>query len=313
MDLIADIGGTHTRCALIGPDGRIAAPESLKNTEFSGVDDVLRNYLKNRRVTDRPDRAALAVAAPIINDHIEMTNLEWNFSKISLQSAIEVRRLEILNDFEALAWGLADFGPGDREQIGDGAPDLGAAIAVVGPGSGLGVGALVPHQDGWVAVPGEGGHVTLAATTPKEERLVARLRETFGHCSAERVLSGPGLVNLYVALSEIAGQGTPSATPAKVTELAQEGDRSAREAVAHFFAFLGTVASDVAVTLGARGGVYIAGGIIPRFVGTIHRSKFRERFEAKGRYRGYLEAIPTYVLTDPAPAFRGLRRVLGYD
>jgi glucokinase len=242
-----------------------------------------------------------------------MTNLEWSFSRIGLQAALELRRLEILNDFEALAWGLADFGAADREQVGGGLASVGSAIGALGPGSGLGVSSLVPHADGWTAVAGEGGHVTLAATTRKEARIIEKIRKAYGHCSAERVLSGPGLVNLHTALCEIRGEDPESPlSAADVTKRAQRGEQAAREAVAHFFAFLGTVASDLALTIGARGGIYIAGGIVPRFVEIIKKSKFRERFEAKGRYRKYMEEIPTYVLTDETPAFRGLRRVLGY-
>jgi len=136
------------------------------------------------------------------------------------------------------------------------------------------------------------------------------IRDEFGHCSAERALSGPGLVNLYQALGRRVGRGTPVATPHDVTALAEQGEPLARRARAMFFALLGTVAGNVALTLGALGGVYIAGGIVPRFVEAFAESEFRRRFEAKGRYRWYMERIPTYVITDPVPAFIGLKRLL---
>ena len=186
-------------------------------------------------------------------------------------------------------------------------------LAALGPGSGLGVSALVPTSDGWTAMTGEGGHVTMPATTREEQDVIAVLRDRFdGHCSAERVLSGPGLVNLYVTLAGLAGRGTPTVNPEDVTHLAKQGEPLARKTLAMFFSMLGTVAANLAVTTGARGGVYIAGGIVPRIVDALRKSEFRQSFEAKGRYRTYLAAIPTHVITAPLPAFRGLRYLLGY-
>jgi glucokinase len=185
-------------------------------------------------------------------------------------------------------------------------------MATLGPGSGIGVAAMVPASDGWAVMTGEGGHVSMPAQTDEEEAVIARLRERFGHCSAERILSGPGLVNLYVALAELAGRGQPTVTAEDVTNLARQGEPLARKTLGMFFAMLGTVAGDVALTTGARGGVYVAGGIVPRFVELLRKSEFRARFEAKGRYRDYLAAIPTFVVTAPLPAFRGLRYLLGY-
>jgi glucokinase len=152
----------------------------------------------------------------------------------------------------------------------------------------------------------------MPALTREEQDVVALLRERYGHCSAERVLSGPGLVNLYVALAELAGRGQPTVTAEDVTKLAKQGEPLARKTLGMFFAMLGTVAGDIALTLGARGGVYIAGGIVPRLIDALDKSEFRARFEAKGRYRDYVSAIPTHLITAPLPAFRGLRHLLGY-
>ncbi|MGD8324759.1 MAG: glucokinase [Gammaproteobacteria bacterium] len=312
MDLIADIGATHSRCALLDHEGAVLAPETFNNSEFDGVEAMLQAYLARRRESDRPSRAALALAAPILEDHIEMTNLEWSFSQISLQVGLGLRRLQVLNDFEALAWSLLDLDPDSLTQIGRGEAQERGARAVLGPGSGLGVSGLVPHPDGWAAISGEGGHVTLAATTADECDVIDILKERYGHCSAERALSGPGLVNLYHALSEIAGRGMPRVDPDDVTSLALKGEPLAASAMDMFFRLLGTVAADLAVTLGARGGVYITGGIVPQVVSLLAESEFRSRFESKGRYRAYMTAIPTIVVTEPVPAFRGLRRVLGF-
>jgi glucokinase len=185
-------------------------------------------------------------------------------------------------------------------------------MATLGPGSGTGVAAILPAADNWAVMTGEGGHVSLPAATSEEQDVIAALRQRFGHCSAERVLSGQGLVNLYVALAELAGRGQPTVTPEDVTRLANQREPLARKTVQMFFAMLGTVAGDLALTTGARGGVYIAGGIVPRMVDALEKSEFRARFENKGRYREYMAGIPTYVITAPLPAFRGLRHLLGY-
>jgi glucokinase len=312
MDLIADIGATNSRCALLDDRGRTLAPEVFQNADFTGVEGVLDIYLDHRRASDRPKRAAIAVAAPILDDAVRMVNIGWSFSQAELKAQLQLNRLIVLNDFAAIAWALPQLGPSDLRQIGGGPAGVRSPLATLGPGSGLGVSALIPSQDAWAVASGEGGHVTLAAVTREETEVIERLRDETGHCSAERVLSGPGLVNLYTALAELAGHGTPSVTAVEVTGLAQRGEPLACKAQAMFFSMLGTVAGNLALTVGARGGVYIAGGIVPRLLNAFVDSDFRARFEAKGRYRPYMEAIPTYVITEPLPAFRGLRRLLGY-
>ena len=310
---MADIGATTTRCALVNDKGQELAPEIFENADFTGVAGVLRVYLEHRRASDRPTRAALAVAAPITGDDVQMINIGWRFSQDALRRELGLKRLQVVNDFTAIAWALPLLTPADVVQIGGGVSVSGTTLAALGPGSGLGVSALVPVGDAWTVMTGEGGHVSMPAVTPEEQEVIAALRERFdGHCSAERVLSGPGLVNLYVTLAEIAGRGHPTVTPEDVTNLAKQGEPLARKTLAMFFAMLGTVASNLAVTTGARGGVYIAGGIVPRLVEQILKSEFRARFEAKGRYRDYIAAIPTYAITAPLPAFRGLKYVLGY-
>src|SRR6185295_1246702 len=266
----------------------------------------------HRRASDRPKRAALAVAAPILGDEVQMINIDWRFSQADLKAQLGLQRLTVCNDFAAIAWGLPHIAADDRKQIGGGTPMPRTTMAALGPGSGTGVAALVPAADSWTVVTGEGGHVSLPASTSEEQDVVALLRERFGHCSAERVLSGQGLVNLYVALGELAGRGRPTVTPEDVTRLASQREPLARKTLQMFFAMLGTVAGDIALTTGARGGVYIAGGIVPRLIDTLEKSEFRERFESKGRYRDYMAAIPTYVITAPLPAFRGLKYLLGY-
>ncbi len=310
---MADIGATTTRCALLDDKGQEVAPEIFENADFTGVAGVLSVYLDHRRASDRPTRAALAVAAPIIGDEVQMININWRFSQGELKETLRLKRLEVFNDFAAIAWAMPLLAPADVVRIGGGESVPRATLAALGPGSGLGVSALVPTADGWALMAGEGGHVSMPAATREEQEVIALLRDRFdGHCSAERVLSGPGLVNLYVALAELAGRGRPTVTPEDVTNLAKQSEPLARKTLAMFFAMLGTVATNLAVTTGARGGVYIAGGIVPRLVEQFGKSEFRARFEAKGRYRPYLAAIPTHVITAPLPAFRGLKYLLGY-
>jgi len=314
VDLMADIGATHTRCALVNDKGKELASEVFQNAGFTGVPALLSVYLDHRRATDRPKRAAIAVAAPILGDEVRMINIDWRFSQSALKEKLGLTKLTVCNDFAAVAWGLPRFGPADLRAVGRGKRAAHATLLSVGPGTGFGVAALVPATDGWTVLSGEGGHANLPATTREEADVIALIRERCdGHCSAERVLSGPGLVNLYVALAELAGRGRPTVTPADVTGLAKQGEPLARKTLAMFFAFLGAVAGDIALTTGARGGVFIAGGIVPRVLDAFVKSEFRARFDAKDGYGDYMARIPTHVITAPVPAFRGLKTLLGYQ
>ena len=310
MNLIADIGATQTRCAVIDDGGGIQAAEVFQNRDFDNLQSLLQGYLNGRPV--RPDSAALAVAAPILEDEVRMPNLGWRFHRESLKDELDLGRLVIVNDFAAVAWGLPALTDADLLKVGGGAPVAGAAMATLGPGSGLGVATAAPCGDGWTVVEGEGGNISFAGVTPAHQSVARQVIARHGHCSAESFLSGPGLVNIYMALATERGRSAARPSPAQVSGAAEEGDSLAREARDLFFEVLGTVAGNLALTVGARGGVFIAGGIVPRLVEPLEQSRFRECFEEKGRYRFYLEAIPTYVITEPYPAFRGLRLLLGY-
>jgi glucokinase len=310
---MADIGATNTRCALLDDKGNELAAEVFQNADFTGVAGLLSVYLDHRRATDRPKRAALAVAAPILGDEVRMINIDWRFSQAALKEQLGLTQLTVCNDFAAVAWGLPHLGPADLHPVGRGKAAARSTLMAIGPGTGLGVAALVPATDGWAVLSGEAGPANLPATNREEADAIALIRDRYdGHCSAERVLSGPGLVNLYVALAELAGRGRPTVTPSDVTALAKQGEPLARKAQAMFFAFLGSVAGDIALTTGARGGVFIAGGIVPKVLDAFVKSEFRSRFEAKDDYGDYMAAIPTHVITTPQPAFRGLRSLLGY-
>jgi glucokinase len=312
MDLIADIGATNTRCALLDDKGRVLSSEHFENESFTGVEGVLRVYLDHRRASDRPRRAALAVAAPMLGDEVRMVNIDWRFKQSELKENLGLARLSVVNDFTAVAWGLPELSAAGARQVGGGISVPRTPLAVLGPGSGLGVSGLLPALDGWTAISGEGGHQSLAPRTVDERAAIRVLSDASGHCSAEEALSGPGLVRLYRALAKLAGRESAELEPTDVTALARQGEPLATKTLGMFFELLGTVAADLALILGARGGVYIAGGIVPSLLDAFVKSGFRERFVDRGRYRAYLEAIPTYVVTEPLPAFRGLRSLLGY-
>jgi glucokinase len=305
--LLADIGGTNTRCALTGPDGAPLPAARFRNEAYAGIVELLSAYLASVPARERPRGAALSIAAPIRGDHVHMTNIDWSFSIADLQRQLRLATLEVVNDFAALAWALPALGPGDVVQIGGGAPSHGPRV-VLGPGTGLGVATLVPCAGAsWHVIPGEGGHVTLPAQDEGEAAIVRQVRERFGHCSAERLLSGPGLSLLHALL-----HGESGLAPEAIGDLARNGNPNARATFETFFRLLGTVASDVAITVGAAGGVYVAGGIVPKYLDAFRQSGFRERFEAKGRYRDYQRAIPTWVITSADPALVGLAAMAGY-
>ena len=310
MNLIADIGATQSRCAVIDGDGRIQAAEVFQNRHFDSLQDLLQGYL--HQCPDHPDSAALAVAAPILEDEVRMPNLGWRFSRETLMGELDLRELVVVNDFAAVAWGLPALTAADLHKVGGGTAVAGTAMATLGPGSGLGVATVAPCGNEWAVVEGEGGNITFSGVTPEQQAVTDHIRAQDGHCSAESFLSGPGLVNIYMALAALQGRNADRPSPAQVSRAAADGEALACGARDMFFEVLGTVAGNLALTVGSRGGVFIAGGIVPQLLEPLEQSRFRKCFEAKGRYRFYLEAIPTYVITEPYPAFLGLRRLLGY-
>jgi glucokinase len=299
--LLADIGGTNTRCAIVGTGDTPVAIEVFENRCFSNLSELLNRYIDSLSADNKPTSGMLAVAAPIRGDTVQMINIDWQFSTESLRQSLGIERLQLLNDFEALAIGLPHLKPDEIRQVGDGKAATNRPMAVLGPGTGLGVASLIPTRDGWQAVSGEGGHVTLPAVSPQEARLIQQLRERFGHCSAERLISGPGLELLHMTL-----HGFTAMTAAEIATLLENGDAQAQETFNVFFELLGTVAANLALTVGAFGGVYIGGGIIPRHADQFAASGFRQRFDAKGRYGNYLKSIPTYLIISDHPTLTGL-------
>lgn len=313
--LVADIGGSNARFGLILKPG--AQAQEVKTIPvISHADPVkaVHAYLNEVAATQgagfqAPRKAAFAVATAVAGDKIEFTNSHWSFSKSAVQAELGLDTLLVLNDFEALALSLprlsaAQLRPHDR------LPEARGTLAVIGPGTGLGVAGVIDTPMGWIALPGEGGHTTLAAGNDFESALLAQIRLTYPHVSAERLLSGIGLPVLHAAVATLMGvagetAGTTLSTEVIVERCLNGSDPICCQTIDVFCALLGSFAGNVALTLGARGGVYIGGGIVPRLGERFFSSAFRERFEAKGRFHDYLKNIPSALITDTLAALTG--------
>jgi glucokinase len=297
--LLADVGGTNVRFASqFEAHGPLQETGTYACADFETLYDSICHHLWSKGL-GRPRCGAIGIATPVNGDHIRMTNHPWSFSIRAMQEALGLQRLLVLNDFSALALALPSLTPDARQQVGGGAAVAGAPIALIGPGTGLGVSGLVPAFGGAGMVPigGEGGHVTLSSHDPLEQAVLQALHRRFGHVSGERALSGPGLENLYQGLAQVQGVSVPALQAQQVTAAALAcSDSIAEAALEMFCSLLGSVAGNLALTLGARGGVYIGGGIVSRLGERFGESKFRQSFEAKGRFRGYLAEIPSYVV-----------------
>jgi glucokinase len=313
--LLGDVGGTNARFAWQdAADAPLRDIASVPTAAHASLAAALTDYLRSVG-RPAPPWCAIGIANPITGDQVQMTNSHWSFSIEAVRRELGFERLVVINDFTALALALPDLQAGDLRQLGGGAAVAGAPLALIGPGTGLGVSGLLPGPDPgrWVALQGEGGHVTLAAGNAREAAVLQLLRERFGHASSERAVSGQGLEALHAALAVLAGD--PGAAPLPAEEISRRAlagaDVACVEALDLFCAFLGNVAGNLALTLGARGGVYIGGGIVPRLGDAFTRSRFRECFEAKGRFRSYLEPIPVYVIhAAVSPALLGAARAL---
>lgn len=315
--LVADIGGTNARFGIVhGPGGRVENVRAMRCAQFASPTQAALAYLDQLRENDnmvaQPRMVGIAVATAIHGDIVKLTNNAWTVSRPDVAAALGAERVRLFNDFEALALALPRLMPADLEQIGTGLHNPRLPMAVIGPGTGLGVAACVPAPDGsWIALPGEGGHVTMAAADDFEARVIARVREELGHVSAERLLSGIGLPGLHRAVV-LADGGTPDTlTPEQITTQGLDGSNpQCRRTLEVFCAMLGGFAGNVALIVGARGGVFVGGGIGQLLGGFLQGSQFRERFEAKGRFRAYLAPIATSLITAPHAALAGVAQGL---
>lgn len=304
--LLADIGGTYARFAVA--NGRDVG--EIWATEVSGhhdVVDALAAFSRAGTPLQGVEGALIAAAGPVEGGRCKLTNAAWTIDEDAIGSAFHFGWTRIVNDLEAIAAGLPDLVPAQLREIGGGSTVPGAPMAIIAPGTGLGVGCLLRGPAGRSVLASEGGHASLASTNADHDRIAAFLRRKHNHVSAERVLSGGGLSDLHQAFASFENESALRLPPSEVTARAFDGSSSAcRAAIDAFCELLGAFAGDVALTFGARGGVFIGGGIAPRFADHLASSGFRTYFEAKGRLHPYVKRIRTNLILHPNPAFIGL-------
>lgn len=306
ISLLGDIGATNARFALLA-DGVLSAIKRVEVRHYTHFFDAIEVFLKEQLPAIVATKALFAVAGPMKGGRFEFTNCSWTIDGREMQNRFEFQAVRIINDFEATALSLPHLLAKDVLSLGGGHAVAGAPMVVLGPGSGLGVAGLVGDGPRRIAVASEGGHVTLAAASCREDAVLDQLRQRFGHVSAERALSGPGLQNLYHAIAALDGVDVPLREASEITHAALDGTCPTSSAALDMFcAMLGGFAGNAALTYGARGGIYIAGGIAPRILDYLARSEFRSRFAQKGRFQAYLEAIPTQVIVHSEASFLGL-------
>ena len=311
--LLADIGGTNARFALELAPGRFEQVQVLGCGDHPTLADAVRAYLASPAVVaaGQVRHAAVAIANPVDGDQIRMTNHHWQFSIEALRQELGFETLLVVNDFYALARSLPHLRDGDKVQVGGGVPRAGAPLGLLGAGTGLGVSGLIPAGASWTALSSEGGHVTFSPANEIEVAILQYAWREFEHVSAERFLSGAGVELIHRALSGVLGQPAANLSAPEISRRALAGECPLSNQVLDVFCgMLGTVAGNLAVTLGAQGGVYIGGGIVPRLGERFATSPFRRRFEQKGRFQSYLAAVPTYVITAEYPAFLGVSAIL---
>lgn len=304
--LVTDIGGTNARFALY--DLTTNKLSAITKVLISKDDDLLvliKTYLTNQSIS--VDMACIAIACPIDDtDMVNMTNNNLSFSRSALIKALNLKQLEVINDFTAVSTSIPQLTDKDLVKIGGDNADLNYPIAIYGAGTGLGVSHLIKVNQHWISLSGEGGHSELPMTNEKEDRLLAELRKKFGRVSSERFLSGNGIVNIYQALLNINNQPIEEITPDVIVKKALSNSCPlCLETLTYFCTFMGRFGGNLALTLNTQGGVYIAGGIVPRFIEFFKSSPFRHAFENKGRMSYLVKKIPVYVITHEDPGLLG--------
>ena len=307
--LVGDIGGTNVRFALAKSDtpdlGNIRTYECAN---YATTEDALAEYLKDTKAA-LPDAFCLAAAGPVVGEEVTVTNSHWHISATAIAERFKVKRVRLLNDFEAIAWCIPELGVDDRMRIGiPDAPSLAKrpfSVAVVGPGTGFGVAGLISDGTSLVPVVGEGGHVGFAPRTELQNRILAILQQRFEVVSLERLVSGEGLRNLYSALAEMEGRKVAVHSASEIFAASINGEPVAVSATQMFFDLFGQFAGDVALAFGAFDGVYIAGGICRRYPHMLSDGRFRSGFEPKGKLRNLMQRTPTTLILSDEPGLLG--------
>ncbi|AGM40812.1 glucokinase [Spiribacter salinus M19-40] len=308
--LVADIGGTNVRVAVVkGPQQRPQTLCQLATADYGNLAEMLSDAFT--RVDGPPPRqVACALASPAAGDDVRLTNAGWHFSVLKTQAQLGLERLEVINDWVAQGWAVPTLNDNDLRTIQPGTPDPDAPRIALGPGTGLGTTLMTPHNGQWQVFAAEGGHISVAPTNAREAELILELHRRFGHCSAERIASGTGLESVYSALCHM-DQCTAQAQDAEaIGQAATAGDAIALEAIDLLTRILGSATGDLMLATGARGGVYIGGGLIPALGKHFDWQAFRTRLQQKGRFDEYLRQIPVWLITHEAPALLGLAHYL---
>lgn len=307
--LIGDIGGTNARFQIIErPDGDVIEFDPVRTADFESLEDSISDSVLSG--TDiQPKSAIIAAAGPITADGLNLTNCHWNILPQRFLQLATFNQLILMNDFEAQALALPCLQPADGVILGDGNlhGDNHYTKAVLGPGTGLGVGLLVRAGGKWIPVAGEGGHVDLGPRTAREAEIWAHLKTVDGRISAEQVICGDGLINLYQACCAVDAVNAQLQSPADISIAAvQDENKQATEALSLFCTTLGRIAGDLAITSMAKGGVYIGGGIAQKILPFLQASEFRNNFEDKAPHSELMRGIATIIVTHPLPALLGL-------
>lgn len=309
--LVGDVGGTNARFAVVDPEGRIRFPRTFAAKDYSSLTEVVAEYLETTAGRRHPPRAVIAVAGPVVDGEIEFTNLDWQISEFDLLAAFSFEEVALINDFAAQALACPRLEADDLRPIGPklrGTPEC--PIVILGAGTGFGVAGLARSERRDIPIATEGGHAGFAPTDDLEAEVWKRLSARFGRVSIERLLSGPGMHDLYEAMAEIEGAPAQFEDEKAVLAAGEGGDPLASAVLDRFVAIMGSVAGDLALTYGARGGVYVSGGIAPRLQDRLIQGAFRTRFEEKGRLSDYVASIPTYLVAHPYAALVGAAREL---
>ncbi|MCH8929749.1 MAG: glucokinase [Proteobacteria bacterium] len=309
--IVADIGGTNVCLGLVtgrnetNADYKICKIWSQSTEEFDGLESCLDAYIATL-TGQHPTNACIAIAGPITADRVQMTNQNWEFSISGLRKKFGLKRLEVINDFAALAYSTLNVSAHNLTVVHAGTPVADAPRAIIGLGTGLGIAALVPTAAGWQPVPGEGGHIAFAPYNGKTARILELIRYDLEYVCAESLLSGPGLARLHQALAVIEGRATEALSPEQITTRAIAGtDPACRETLDLVCHLLGRTAGDISLIYGARGGVFLGGGILPRVENILLESTFMDGFQSKGVMRDYLVNVPVYLMTGQHPALLG--------
>ena len=322
VNIVADIGGTNLRIGIAQQDGSCQALTVYQCAKYASLAEVVADFIEKEQLSEKTINACFAIACPVENDLVVMTNLPWQFSKTELKASLGLNKLLLINDFTAIAHAIPMLSDDQKVKVGGGEAVVGKPISVCGPGTGLGVANLIRQeaqqalkQEGaWVSLSGEGGHVDFAPTDTQEIEILTHLLTKYQHVSYEQLLSGLGIEQIYQALASKNSSVVNELPAQDITARALANEcEVCSQALAQFCKTLGSFAGNLALTLGSFGGVYIAGGIVPRFIDYFKASDFRERFEEKGRMTGFNQAIPTYVITESQPGILGATAYLMQD